>query len=113
MVESWQWATLLFARLVLRGEQRVILYLLAENRVLREVLKKERGDKRLLLTVPQKRMLARFAKDLGRRAVGTFVPAGYAVELASTICCGEVFGPEANGPQAAGAAGSGFGDSVG
>jgi len=74
VVESWQWASLLFARLVLRGEQRVILYLLAENRVLREVLKKERGDKRLLLTVPQKRMLARFAKDLGRKLLGQLEP---------------------------------------
>jgi hypothetical protein len=54
-----------FAGWVNRGQQEVIEYLQAENRVLREQL----GDGRLLLTDGQRRRLARRAKAIGRKGL--------------------------------------------
>ena len=67
-----QFLMLMFAGWVNRCQQDVIVYLQAENRVLREQL----GEKRLLFTDSQRRYLAIKAKRIGRKGlvtIGTIV----------------------------------------
>ena len=58
-----QFLILIFAGWVNRSQQDVIIYLQAENRVLREQL----GGKHLLFTDGQRRRLAAKAKKIGRK----------------------------------------------
>ncbi len=60
-----QFLILIFAGWVNRGQQDVIEYLQAENRVLREQL----GARRLRLTDAQRCRLAAKAKKIGRRGL--------------------------------------------
>jgi len=52
-----------------KEQQRVILYLKEENRILKSHLKKELGNRRLLLSNKERRRLAELGKLLGRKVL--------------------------------------------
>jgi putative transposase len=63
LLQPWQLLLLILAGWVHRGQQDVITYLIAENRVLRQKL----GKKRILLSDNQRRRLGIKGKVLGRK----------------------------------------------
>lgn len=74
MMRLWQLFSIAFAGWLLRHEQDVIRYVQAENKLLRDALKRARGSKRWLLTDRQRRRLARAAKRIGRKRLEAIGP---------------------------------------
>jgi putative transposase len=68
LLQPWQLLLLVLAGWVNRQQQKVIEYLVTENRVLRKKL----GNKRILLTDQQRRQLAVKGKILGRKMLEEF-----------------------------------------
>jgi putative transposase len=67
ILHPWQILVLAVAGMLNREQDKVVEYLLAENRVLKQQLKKRGG--RIKFTDAQRRLLAAKAKELGRKAL--------------------------------------------